>query len=48
MKIECVSGFRAHKDRGLCQILLDCNECSVAFFIPFGPVGSSQSSEEGF
>ena len=46
--IERVIGFRAHKNRGLCQVLLDYYECPIAFLVPFGPVGSPQGSEEGF
>ena len=48
VEIDRVTGLRAHKNRGLCQVLLDCYECPIAFLIPFGPVGSPQGSEEGF
>ena len=48
VEIERVTGFESHKNRGLCQVLLDFYECPIAFLVPFGPIGSPQGSEEGF
>ena len=42
VEVECVNGFRAHKNWGFCQVLLDCHEFPVAFLIPFGLIGSPQ------
>ena len=38
---------RVHKDRRLCEVLLNCYKCPIAFLVPLGLAGPPQGSEEG-